>query len=61
MTGCEFHMCRQIFVYTHGNLTGSDIEAVMLEYLLLLILVRNLISRLHRIEILNRRIFKIHV
>ena len=22
MTGCEFHMCRQIFVYTHGNLTG---------------------------------------
>ena len=40
------HMRSKIFVHTHRDLTGSNVEAIMLEHLLLLILICHLVTRL---------------
>ena len=53
-------MRSKILVHTHRNLAGSDIEAVMLEHLLLLILISHLVTRLSRIKILYR-LFKVYI
>ena len=59
VTGSIFHMCRQIFVDTHRDLTGRDVETVMLEHLLLLILICHLIPSPDRVDILYRILIEI--
>ena len=54
-----FHMRCKILVHTHRNLTGSNVEAIMLKHFLLFILICDLVPGIYRIEVLNRRIIKI--
>ena len=46
MAGGIFHVRSKILVHTHRHLARRDIEAVMLEHLLLLILISDLVTGL---------------